>query len=114
MSDTAQPSGSTPRPGLRLAYGLSQGARVAWYLGHYAVTRRIIGPLRDETRPARKTNKTGRTPDRRALLKAVGDLFAADWRNVERGIYAAPHDMAPRRKYRSAQVVNVCCQHVPQ
>jgi ubiquinone/menaquinone biosynthesis C-methylase UbiE len=92
MSDASTASGS--RPGLRLAYGLSQGARVAWYLGQYAATRRIVGPLRDET--AKPLRTEGKPPDRRALLKAVGDLFARDWRNVERGIYAAPHDMSPR------------------
>lgn len=92
MSDASAASGS--RPALRLAYGLSQGARVAWYLGQYAATRRIVGPLRDETSKPLRTD--GKAPDRRALLKAVADLFARDWRNVEKGIYAAPHDMSPR------------------
>ena len=81
-------------PVLRLAYGLSQTARVAWYLGHYAATRRLVGPLRQEgDTPFRAS---GKPPDRRALLRAVGDLFARDWRNVEEGLYAAPHDMKPR------------------
>lgn len=96
MTDT--PQSSTGGQALRLAYGLSQGARVAWYLGQYAATRRLVGPLvdpkRDETIPPLKTS--GKTPDRRQLLKAVSDLFAMDWRNVKRGVYAAPHDMAPR------------------
>lgn len=84
----------TANPAMRLAYGLSQGARVAWYLGHYAATRRLVGPLRaDGQKPFRSS---AGTPDRRALLNAVGDLFARDWRNVERGIYAPPHDLAPR------------------
>lgn len=94
MSDTAQPSRRLPsKPGLRLAYGLSQGARVAWYLGHYAATRRIVGPLRDKNE--QRPQSTGKTLDRRTLLKAVTNLFASDWRNVERGIYAAPYDMTP-------------------
>lgn len=92
MSETH--SRPNARPALRLAYGLSQGVRVAWYLGQSVVTRRMVGPLSDESsRPRRSSSKA---PDRRQLLKAVADLFATDWRNVERGIYAAPHDMAPR------------------
>ena len=83
-----------PGPGLRLAYGLSQGARVAWYLGHYAATRRLVGPLAGDGRPGFRSS--AKPPDRRALIQAIGDLFATDWRNVARGIYAPPHDLAPR------------------
>jgi len=91
---TEIPSNDRDKPALKLAYGVSQTARVAWYLGHYMATRRIVGPLSDSS--ARRPRTTGKAPDRAALLKAVADLFAADWRNVERGIYAAPHDLAPR------------------
>ncbi len=87
-------SASDTRPGLRFAYGLSQGARVAWYLGHYAATRRMVGPLRRDGEDRFRTS--AKTPDRRALLRAVADLFATDWKNVERGIYAAPYDMTPK------------------
>ncbi|MEQ8747120.1 class I SAM-dependent methyltransferase [Pyruvatibacter sp.] len=92
MSDVSSSIGS--KRALRLAYGLSQGARVAWYLGHYAATRRIVGPLRDKNTPP--PDSTAKAPNRQALLKAVTDLFAADWRNVEAGVYAAPHDLAPK------------------
>ncbi len=77
-----------------MAYGLSQGVRVAWYLGQSIVTRRMVGPLRDET--SRPLTSSAKAPNRRQLLKAVADLFAADWRNVKNGVYAAPHDMAPK------------------
>lgn len=92
MSDPHPQSG--PKPALGMAYGLSQGVRVAWYLGQSIVTRRMVGPLRDET--SKPLKSSARAPDRRQLLRAVADLFATDWQNVKSGIYAAPHDMVPK------------------
>jgi len=92
MSDTQ--SRPSSKPALGFAYGLSQGVRVAWYLGQSVVTRRMVGPLRNETTKPLKSS--ARAPDRRQLLKAAADLFATDWHNVKNGIYAAPHDMAPQ------------------
>jgi ubiquinone/menaquinone biosynthesis C-methylase UbiE len=71
----------------RLGYGLSQSARVAWYMGHYIAAARMEDAKGEEPPPARPT------PDRAALLGAIRALFAEDWRNIEAGVYAMPHDL---------------------
>jgi len=81
-------------PAMQMAYGLSQGARVAWYLAQTVATRRMVGPLRDET--TKPLNSSAKAPDRRQLLREIANLFADDWRNISQGIYAAPHDLIPK------------------
>lgn len=92
MSDPHSQSAS--KPALGMAYGLSQTVRVAWYLGQSIMTRRMVGPLHDDD--SRPLQSSAKTPDRRQLLKAVADLFSADWQNVKDGVYAPPHDMVPK------------------
>ena len=72
----------------RLGYGLSQSARVALYMGHYIAAARMEGAkAAEDPAPA----KPG--PDRAAFLSAVRALFEEDWRNIETGVYALPHDL---------------------
>src|SRR4029077_7532847 len=73
----------------RLAYGARQFPRVAWYVGHSLVMRRLAEIARkregeqDEPRPA-----TGApAPDRRRLYADMAALFQQDLANVEAGIH---------------------------
>ena len=75
----------------RLSYGLSQSARVAWYMGHYMAALRFD---KQEERP--RPDPTAARAGRRALIAALRQLFAEDWRNIEDGIYAMPHDLIGR------------------
>jgi ubiquinone/menaquinone biosynthesis C-methylase UbiE len=70
----------------RWTYGLSQSARVAWYMGHYIAAARIEGG-REPAPPPKPT------PDGRALRAAIRSLFEEDWRHIEAGLYALPHDL---------------------
>jgi len=76
---------------LRAGYAVTQTARATWYAAHYAALRRIAEPQR-RTEPA---SDTGRLEDG-ALIRALIELYRADWRNIEAGVYPPPHDMAPR------------------
>lgn len=73
----------------RFTYSASQSARVAWYLAHYAAAfegqRRVM--------PAVKTAHP--LPDRATIRRALSALFEQDWRNIEAGLYALPHDLLP-------------------
>jgi ubiquinone/menaquinone biosynthesis C-methylase UbiE len=71
-----------------LTYAGRQGARVAWYMGHYFASRRFR-----ETRPAqeRKTS-SGRGPGRNFIFEQMGALFARDLANVGNGHYPMPRD----------------------
>lgn len=72
----------------RLGYGLSQSARVAWYMGHYIAAARMEGANGAAHHPP-----TRPTPDRDRLLGDIRALFAEDWRHIEAGHYAVPHDL---------------------
>lgn len=75
----------------RVAYTASQLARIAWYSGHYAIGRRLMGPL---TLPGEAPYAEEFAPlDRERLKDAFRELFRTDWRNIERGEYRLPRDM---------------------
>lgn len=75
----------------RAAYTASQLARIAWFTGHYAVGRRLMGPL---TLPGEAPYAEQSAPlDRERLKNAFRDIFKTDWRNIERGEYKLPRDM---------------------
>jgi ubiquinone/menaquinone biosynthesis C-methylase UbiE len=77
----------------RAAYIAAQGARVAWYSAHYALARKLSGPINPRSAP-RFMPKT--TPgDPRLIRQAFWDLFAQDRANIEAGLYPAPHDLRP-------------------
>jgi ubiquinone/menaquinone biosynthesis C-methylase UbiE len=84
----------------RVAYGARQLPRVAWYLGHRMIMRRLSEMARQSagknarTRPApapRAAAPTA-TPDRRRLYADMATLFRQDLANVEAGIYPLPAD----------------------
>ena len=73
----------------RLAYTAAQTARVAFYGAHYLAARMLArGNFARIARPAHKL------PSGAAMLKAIGALFARDWKNVEEGLYDLPLDIA--------------------
>jgi ubiquinone/menaquinone biosynthesis C-methylase UbiE len=73
----------------RLAYAARQGARVAWYMGHYFASQRYRSPApeRQASSPPRRAG-----PSREDMLAAMGRLFARDLANVEAGLYPMPRD----------------------
>ena len=79
----------TASPLARLSYRVSQRARFAWYLGHYIAARRRENGARDAA-PTRQP-----LPDRPKLRHAIEALFEQDWRNIDQGLYAMPHDLMP-------------------
>ena len=78
----------------RIAYGARQLPRVAWYIGHAMVMRRLSEAARrqpgESTRPRPQTD--GPVPDRRRLYADMAKLFGRDLANVEAGIYPLPAD----------------------
>jgi ubiquinone/menaquinone biosynthesis C-methylase UbiE len=78
----------------RLAYGVSQLPRVAWYLGHGLALRRLAEAARRSNAP--KTRRRVRTkalvPDRSQLYAEMAKLFLQDLANVEAAIYPVPAD----------------------
>jgi ubiquinone/menaquinone biosynthesis C-methylase UbiE len=78
----------------RVAYGARQLPRVAWYIGHAMVMRRLSRAVRERegesTRPRAHTDAP--VPDRRRLYADMAQLFARDLANVEAGIYPLPAD----------------------
>ncbi|MES1989828.1 MAG: class I SAM-dependent methyltransferase [Pseudomonadota bacterium] len=80
------------RPLSKLGFGISQGARVAWYAGHYLALSRMRGPLVPEGEAPPKIN--GRFPNWQAVTRGMLSLFERDWANVEAGLYRAPAGFA--------------------
>ncbi len=77
----------------RMQYGMAQTARMAWYGGHYLVAQRLAGPFTPPGEPAFKPK--GKVPDRTAMMRVLREAVERDWRNIEEGHYAKPHDMLP-------------------
>ena len=80
----------------RIAYGARQLPRVAWYVGHGEVMRRLSTEVR---RRAGKTTRVAirnsqSVPERRRVYGDMAALFRKDLANVEAGIYPLPaeHD----------------------
>jgi ubiquinone/menaquinone biosynthesis C-methylase UbiE len=72
----------------RAAYVAGQGARVAWFLGHYVAARRLSGPVQ---RPGDPKFQPKAKPGEPARIRAAFlELFAQDRANIEAGLYAAP------------------------
>jgi ubiquinone/menaquinone biosynthesis C-methylase UbiE len=78
----------------RIAYGARQLPRVAWYVGHALVMRRLSQAVRERagesTRPQAHTDAP--VPDRKRLYADMATLFRQDLANVEAGIYPLPAD----------------------
>ena len=76
----------------RISYGASQLPRIAWYVGHHEVMRRLSEEARrragESARPRAHTDRP--VPDRRRLYADMASLFLQDLANVEAGVYPVP------------------------
>jgi ubiquinone/menaquinone biosynthesis C-methylase UbiE len=74
----------------RLAYGATQLPRVAWYLGHDTIMRRLSQRLSrgSQRKPRPPTSSSADTQ----LYAEMAKLFRQDLANVEAGIYPLPAD----------------------
>lgn len=75
----------------RARYAAAQGARVAWYMSHYLLARRLSGPVNPPGQPAFKPRSPEGNPQR--IRSAFLELFAKDRANIEAGLYPAPEDV---------------------
>jgi ubiquinone/menaquinone biosynthesis C-methylase UbiE len=73
----------------RLSYAARQGARIAWYMGHYFASQRF---RRSEAADKPEPPPRRQGPSRETILAGMGRLFARDLANVERGYYPLPRD----------------------
>ena len=78
----------------RVAYGARQLPRVAWYVGHGMVMRRLSAAERRRARGngSLRARTDAPVPDRRRLYADMAALFRQDLANVEAGIYPLPAD----------------------
>jgi ubiquinone/menaquinone biosynthesis C-methylase UbiE len=77
----------------RVAYGLSQLPRFAWYVGHGAIMRQLSRQAgRGAPARVRRAHSERSVPDRWRLYADMAALFARDLANVEAGIYPLPQD----------------------
>jgi hypothetical protein len=80
----------------RFTYGMSQLPRVAWYLGHGLVLRRLSKAARpregSQSRAQRRPHTDLPVPDRDHIYAEMIRLFMQDLANVEAGIYPVPAD----------------------
>ena len=78
----------------RVAYGARQLPRVAWYVGHGMLMRRLSEEARQrEGEGARpRARASGPVPEQRRLYADMAALFQRDLANVEAGIYPLPAD----------------------
>jgi ubiquinone/menaquinone biosynthesis C-methylase UbiE len=87
---------STPAFSLvtRMAYGVSQLPRVAWYLGHGLALRRLSETTRQREGPQarRRPHTDAPVPERNYIYADMIRLFMQDLANVEAGIYPVPAD----------------------
>ncbi|MBI1238976.1 MAG: methyltransferase domain-containing protein [Alphaproteobacteria bacterium] len=71
----------------QMGYALGQGARVAWFAGHFIGARRMGGPARPEGAP--DFAPSAPWPDRATMLKEIRAVFEGDWANIKAGRYRA-------------------------
>jgi len=76
----------------RVAYGVSQLPRVAWYLGHGLALRRLAEAASNGAKARRRIHTNAPVPDRSRLYADMARLFLQDFANVESGIYPVPAD----------------------
>ena len=78
----------------RVAYGVSQLPRVAWYVGHSLALRRLAEAARrrDGGTTRRRAHTNAPVPDRRRLYSDMAMLLWQDLANVEAGLYPLPAD----------------------
>src|SRR5215472_8286687 len=80
----------------RFTYGISQLPRVAWYLGHGFLLRRLSEAARrregSRSRARPRPHTDASVPDRDHIYAEMIRLFMQDLANVEAGIYPVPTD----------------------
>jgi ubiquinone/menaquinone biosynthesis C-methylase UbiE len=78
----------------RMAYYVRQLPRVAWYVGHGLVLRRLSEAARRRggARSRPRLRVDGAVPDRNQIYADMAKLFLQDLANVERGVYPLPED----------------------
>jgi ubiquinone/menaquinone biosynthesis C-methylase UbiE len=78
----------------RVAYGMSQLPRIAWYLGHGLALRRLAEAARrsDAPKARRRGHSEAPVPDRSRLYADMAKLLLQDLANVEAGFYPLPAD----------------------
>jgi ubiquinone/menaquinone biosynthesis C-methylase UbiE len=78
----------------RVAYGARQLPRLAWYLGHDMLMRRLSAAARPragrDTRP--RAHTAAPVPDRARLYVDMAALFRQELAHVEAGVYPLPAD----------------------
>lgn len=80
----------------KLAYAVSQTARMAWFTGHYLATRRLDGGKSVSTRQPSSTERRRRSRAvRRALIAGAIELVRRDLANIAAGHYRLPRDLMP-------------------
>lgn len=77
-----------------LTYAAAQTARVAFYGAHYLAARVLS---RDTFSALEKPEHP--IPSLAATARAMRDLFAQDWKNVEAGLYPMPVDLADETRH---------------
>jgi ubiquinone/menaquinone biosynthesis C-methylase UbiE len=83
----------------RVSYTARQGARVAWYMGHYFASQRYRAEVTAPDIRTEKPRKPG--PGLARIMEEMGELFARDLANAERGLYPLPRDYDPQPIRRS-------------
>ena len=78
----------------KVAYGVTQVPRVAWYVGHSLVLRELANTIRERETPKPRSHiRTVRSvPDRKRIYMDMAKLFLQDLSNVDAGIYPLPAD----------------------
>lgn len=79
----------------RARYAAAQGARVAWYMSHYMLARRLSAPFNRPGEP--KFQPQAPEGDEKRIRAAFLNLFAQDRANIEAGLYPAPSDVKLER-----------------
>jgi ubiquinone/menaquinone biosynthesis C-methylase UbiE len=80
----------------RVAYAVSQTARMVWFAGHYLATRRLDG-LAAGGKPVPVSAQLRRRSRlvRQALIRGAIDLVRRDLANIAAGHYRLPRDLVP-------------------
>jgi ubiquinone/menaquinone biosynthesis C-methylase UbiE len=77
----------------RLEYAVTQGSRVAWYLGHYFASQRYRQAEPEGDIRLEKPRRPG--PGIARVLQGIGEILARDMSNAEKGYYPLPRDHDP-------------------
>lgn len=83
-----------PDPVSAAAYGAGQAARLAWYLGHYAATRRWLSRVEEWRRPTLAARLRGLRLQAELARRGLA-LLRRDFENAAAGLYPMPSPPAP-------------------